>query len=205
MKNLFLTLGLAILLSFLNGCTFKNENLSIDNDQQTALQALKSLLKEYEIFDLKPYEINASIYLPGEKTAIGSSLSPEVEHEEGGFKWKLSIGEQFQIIIQDWGREDMITEKRLELKGHQKYYKIEFIEDSPDFISYKKTLNVSGLKEASKDVGIEHISYHCCGQRTIAGINYMFSSTADGIPKPTLKYLSASIKSVTPNSILVNP
>jgi len=187
------------------GCDNSTPDTTINLDAQKEAEKKDKFLEEFEKFSLVSSEINATIYLPGEKATIGSAIQPNVEHEEGGFKWKLTMGEQFQITIDDWGREDMMADKRKALNGDKKYYEIEYIEDTLSFMSYKKKLKVKGIAEASKNVGVDHTSYHCYGQTTIEGINYVFSTTADGVAKPTLKYISTSIKSVTPNSILANP
>lgn len=130
-------------------------------DAQKEAEKKDKFLEEFERFSLVLYEIDATIYLPVEKATIGSAIQPNVEHEEGGFKWKLTMEEQFQITIDNWGREDMMADKGKGLNGDKQYYEIEYIEDTLSFMSYKKKLKVKGIAKASKNIGLDHTSYHC--------------------------------------------
>ena len=58
---------------------------------------------QYNRFDLRPYDIDAQIMLPNASAGIGTSLKPSVNFEIGGFKWRLEIGRNFTLLIEDYG------------------------------------------------------------------------------------------------------
>lgn len=153
-------------------------------------------LDEFEAFGLKAYGINAMIYLPDETADIGAAAEPKVEHEPDGFKWDLHVGQNFHMRIDDWGDEEMVSFHKEELQDFSSMYNVEFLEESENFLYYKKTLKVDGSKDAGKNVGVEHVSFHCFGQHTIGGINYVFRTNDSGHPKPITEYMAKSIKSV---------
>lgn len=153
-------------------------------------------LDEFEAFGLKAYGINAMIYLPDETADIGAAAEPKVEHEPDGFKWDLHVGQNFHMRIDDWGDEEMVSFHKEELQDFSSMYNVEFLEESENFLYYKKTLKVDGSEDAGKNVGVEHVSFHCFGQHTIGGINYVFRTNDSGHPKPITEYMAKSIKSV---------
>lgn len=193
LSHYFLVIPLCIFLFSCGDSDIKDDFSKIKNN---LAELTEDDLYEFEAFSLAPYDINATIYLPDETASIGSSTEPEIEHEEDGFKWFLSIGNNFKIRIDDWGKQDMIQEKRNQLEDDKKFYTIEFLEDTEKFIRYEKKLKVKGIDGISENVGIDHTSYHCYGQINIDGINYVFSSLAEGNTKPISEYISTSIKSV---------
>lgn len=157
----------------------------------------KEELYEFEAFSLAPYQINALIYLPDETADIGAATMPEVNHELGGWKWELSLGQKFHMEIIDWGEENGVALHKEELKDNSHMYDIEYIENTDDFIYYKRTLKNEGAANSNKNVGVKHESYHCLGNHKIEGINYLFRTTELGSPKPITEYIKVSVKNVT--------
>jgi hypothetical protein len=153
-------------------------------------------LDEFEAFSLAPYGINALIYLPGATSDIGAATDPKVSFELDGYKWDLFVGQNFHMRIEDYGDDEMIAFHKDELKEFSNMYDVEYIEESDNFLYYRKTLKVKGKKEASNSVGLDHVSYHCYGVQTIDGVNYVFRTNELGHPKPTTEYMAKSIKSV---------
>lgn len=153
-------------------------------------------LDEFEAFSLAPYGINAMIYLPGASSDIGAATDPKVNYEMDGYKWDLVVGQNFHMRIEDYGDDEMIAFHKDELKEFSNLYDIEYLEESEKFLYYRRTLKVRGKGEAGKNVGLEHVSYHCYGAHTIDGVNYVFRTNESGHPKPTTEYMAKSIKSV---------
>lgn len=156
----------------------------------------KEELYEFEAFSLAPYQINALIYLPDETANIGAATVPEVEHELGGWKWELKLGQKFKMEIIDWGEENGVALHKEELEDQKHMYDIEYIEDTDDFIYYKRTLKNEGSENSNSNVGVQHVSYHCLGNHKIEGINYLFRTVELGSPKPITEYIKVSVKNV---------
>lgn len=153
-------------------------------------------LYEFEAFSLAPYQINALLYLPDETANIGAATMPEVTHELGGWKWELKLGQKFQMEIIDWGEENGVALHKEELEDQSHMYDIEYIENTDDFIYYKRTLKNEGADNSNENVGVKHESYHCLGNHKIEGINYLFRTTELGSPKPITEYIKVSVKNV---------
>lgn len=153
----------------------------------------------FQSFDLKPFDIPATIMLPDERANIGASTKPEVLHKEGGFKWDIVIGPNFQIHIEDWGaNKNLVAEKKKQLKDLE-IFDVEYVVDEPDFIIYKRKLKVGGISEAPKSVGIPHQAYHVYAEKVIDGITYEFRSPDDGFEKVIIELMAKSIRSVKSN------
>jgi len=155
-------------------------------------------LYEFQGFSMKPYDMPVMIMLPDETANIGASTRPEVIHEEDGFQWQLSVGPNFQMIIDDWGADrEMVSSEKKELAGHN-FYKIKYLVDEPDFIMYEQELKVDGKKGVSNNIGVKHKTYHVFGQKVINGITYVFRSRDEGYEKVIIDLMAKSIKSVKP-------
>jgi len=193
MKVIFRVFIVSVFSVFFTQCT-EEENVdgSIDVIYEDELDGLD----EFEAFSLKPFGINAMIYLPDETADIGAAATPIVEHEPDGFKWDLLVGQNFHMRIDDWGDDEMIAFHKEELADFSSMYEVEFMEETENFLYYKKTLKVDGTSDAGKNVGIQHVSYHCYGQHTIGGVNYVFRTNDNGHHKPITEYMAKSIKSV---------
>ncbi|MGM0479365.1 MAG: hypothetical protein ACQERC_09080 [Bacteroidota bacterium] len=152
-------------------------------------------LYHYEAFSLKPFQIDALIYLPDATANIGAATDPKVEHEEDGYQWDLYVGQNFHMHIEDWGEEDALKAHLEELKDQSSIYEVEFLEKEEDFVYYKSTLN---MDEGNDEVGVDHVTFHVVAQHTIDGINYIFRTNKEGHPKPITDYMAKSVKSVKP-------
>jgi hypothetical protein len=155
-------------------------------------------LYEFQGFSMKPYDIPVMIMLPDETANIGASTKPEVIHEEGGFQWQLSVGPNFQMIIDDWGSyTTQVAEEKKKLATFP-FYNIKYIIDEPDLIMYEKVLKVDGKKGVSNRIGVEHKTYHVYGQKVINKINYVFQSRPEGYERVIIDLMVKSIRSVKP-------
>lgn len=193
MKKQTFWLGIFILGIFVTSCGEGEEKE--DKELVVTYEDEDSELYEFEAFNLAPYEIDAIVYLPDATANIGAATAPKVEHELDDYKWDLYLGQNFHMHIEDWGDEDALNDYISNLKDHDHIYQIDYIEKSDNFIYYKSTLKVDG-EVPSENIGTEHISYHCVGQHTIKGINYLFRTGKSGAPKPITEYMAKSIKSV---------
>lgn len=153
----------------------------------------------FQSFDLAPFDIKASIKLPDETADIGAAMKPEVMHEEDGFKWDIVVGPNFNIHIEDWGaNKGLVADKKKQNKDLE-IFEITYLVDEPDFIVYKLALKVAGDKNAPKDVGVAHESYHVFAEKIVDGITYEFRSPDDGYEKVIIEMMAKSIRSVKGN------
>jgi len=153
---------------------------------------------EFQDFNLGDYDIPAFISLPDETANIGASTKPEIIHIEDDIKWEVNVGQNFQLMIEDYGDlTDLIEVEKKEL-AEQSFFKVNYIIDEPDMILYERTLLVKGTKKASSKVGVEHRTYHVYGQKIIDGISYELQSREDGYEKVIIELMAKSIKSMKP-------
>ena len=192
MKTVFRFLSVLAFGVVLTHCAGDNDTGSRDVVYEDALAGLD----DFEAFSLSPFGIKALLYLPDETAGIGTAAAPRVEHEPDGFKWDLFVGNNFHMRIDDWGDDEMIAFHKEELLDFSNLYEIEFLEESDNFLYYKRTLKVNGQEGVGANVGVKHVSYHCYGQHTIDGINYVFRTNDSGHQKPVTEYMAESIKSV---------
>jgi hypothetical protein len=185
--------GLLLLcvMGAMNACTeeveSEDDELVVDDDYY-----------EFRSFNLKNYEIPAMISLPDETANIGASTKPEVEHIESDIKWAIRVGQNFELLIEDYADfTDLIEVKKKEL-AEQNFFRIKYIVDEKDLIVYERTLVVKGSEKAASTVGIEHKSYHVYGQKIVDGITYELQSRADGYEKHIIQLMAKSIKSFKP-------
>jgi hypothetical protein len=190
MKKLALFILLGLLTFPLTRCGDSTEEGEMSDEE----------LYEFQGFSMKPYDMPVMIMLPDETANIGASTKPEVEHEEDGFQWRLEVGPNFEMVIDDWGADrEMVSSKKKELAEHE-FYKIKYIVDEPDFILYEQELKVDGKRGVSKSIGVKHKTYHVYGQKVINGITYVFRSRDEGYEKVIIDLMAKSIKSVKPLS-----
>lgn len=153
---------------------------------------------EFQDFNLGDYDIPAFISLPDETANIGASTKPEIIHIEDDIKWEVNVGQNFQLMIEDYGDlTDLIEVEKKEL-AEQSFFKVNYVIDEPDMILYERTLLVKGTKKASSRVGVEHRTYHVYGQKIIDGISYELQSREDGYEKVIIELMAKSIKSMKP-------
>ena len=154
---------------------------------------------DFQPFSMKDNDIPIMIMVPDETANIGASTIPEVLHLEDDFKWEIIVGQNYHLLIDDWGDyTDMVESRKKELK-ELKFYKISYLIDDKDFILYEQELKVDGSSKASSTVGIPHKSYHVYAQKVIDGVTYVFRSRDEGYEKMIIELIAKSIKSVKPH------
>lgn len=196
MKSLLINVSLIVLGGLFFACGGDDSKKDQDNDSPKVEYSEESEeLYHFEAFSLKPYEINALIYLPDATANIGAATDPRMVHEMDDYQWDLYVGQNFHMHIEDWGEEDALKAHLEELKDHSEIYEIEFLEQEDDFVYYKSTLKVDGAS-AKKEVGVDHVTFHVVAQHKIDGINYLFRTNKEGHPKPITDYMATSVKNV---------
>lgn len=146
-------------------------------------------------FSLQKYGIRAVIMLPDETSNIGAVTKPEVVHLENDFKWKIKVGQQFQLLIEDYGDySNLVDIKRKELKN-QTIFNIQYLHNEKDLIIYEKTLLVKGAKKAPLNLGVMHRTYHVYGQKKIGDITYELKCDDNGEEEFVIKLMAKTINS----------
>jgi hypothetical protein len=188
MKYKLIIYSLFISCLVFNSCTDSNEL----NDEQLIDEALLDFNK----FSLKEFDIPATILLPDETSNIGASTKIEVRHTEGDFIWDLKIGPNFELVINDWGDDKEILNAEVKKLEDLEFYQVKFLKKTSNTLIYERILKVDGKKNASKNVGIEHKTYHLFMMKEINGIIYVFETRDTGSTKEIVELQEKCINSI---------
>jgi hypothetical protein len=154
---------------------------------------------EFKALNLASHQLNATILVPDETANIGASTVPEIKHELDGFKWEITVGPNFHLIIEDFGDNKKMVQVEKNRIADLSMFEVNYFIDSEDLILYELTLLVDGDKSAPKSVGLEHHSYHVYGQTIIDGFTYVFRSRDEGYEKRIIDLMAKTIRSVKEN------
>ena len=184
MKKRFLSLLIfSLLFISCNDCS--ESDTKEDQNKNIGLANLAAL--DMNEFSLVPYGLNLTILLPEVESSAGTSILPEVIHEDGHYLWQLNIGKQFNLVIEDFGKEkNKVTKEKEYLIGKSDIFKYEYIIDEPEIIMYKRELH--------KDQGGEK-SYHCYGEMEVEGYTIILRTTESGGFRAVVLDMISSIKS----------
>ncbi len=153
---------------------------------------------EFQLITLKENELKAELMIPMASANIGASTKPEIEHSDS-FLWKIKAGPKFELHIEDFGDyKDRMENKKKELKEQSKFFQITYLIEEPYLILYERKLIVKGVKNASPDVGVDHITYHVYGEKILDGITYELRSKDEGFKadqKHIAQLMAKTIKS----------
>ena len=109
LRLLFIPLVTVISLLLFSSC---GDNVKNDMQDNSGI-LLNDDYYEFQGFSLKKYDIPAMIMLPDETANIGASTKPEITHAEDDFKWELKVGQNFHLLIDDWGDyTDMVKSRK---------------------------------------------------------------------------------------------
>ncbi len=153
---------------------------------------------EFQDFILSDFEIPAVISLPDETANIGASTKPEIIHIDSDIKWTINVGQNFQLLIEDYADLTDLVEVEKKSLAEKDFYKINYIIDEKDLILYERILEMKGDDNASPTVGVEHRSFHVYGQKIINGVTYELKSRPEGYEKVIIELMAKSIKSFKP-------
>lgn len=151
-------------------------------------------LDGYEELNLSEHDLNVSIMLPTKETAMGT-VKPQISHEEGGFKWNITIGPSFGLIIEDFGSEANLVKRHKERLGEKEFFHIEYVKEEDNVILYKRMLKYDGKVEDSDKKNI----YFVYGEFQIGNVNYIVKSPEEGLYKPEAEELMNTFKSIKVN------
>jgi len=188
MKLKFIVYTLLIGFLTITACTNSSDN--------QADKGIDEALLDFNKFSLKPFDIPATILLPDETSNIGASTKVEVAHTEGDFLWDLKVGPNFELVINDWGTDKEILNAEVKKLKSLDFYHVKFLKKTPNTLIYERTLNVEGKKNAPKNVGVEHKSYHLFMTKTINNIIYTFETNDAGSRKDIVELQEKCINSI---------
>ncbi len=183
------TLILAALLPFfLISCGGSESTDGSDNVNDA--DSLSADFSDMEEISLKPDGLNMKMMLPAVASSTGNAIEPKVEHDEGDYLWYVTIGPRFQLIIEDYGKEQSkVDGEKKRLSELENIFDIEYFIEEPGLIMYKRTLHEG---QGGKP------SYHCYGEVTIDGYSYVLRSEDEGSLKPIIEDMVKTIRSATP-------
>ena len=121
MKYYFTSLVLLLILSSITSCSSPNQTKKTETADEFSLS---DDYYEFKGLSLKDYDIPCMIMLPDETANIGAATKPDITHIEGDFIWDISLGNNFNLHIEDYGDyTDLVDYKRKEL-SKQDIFKI---------------------------------------------------------------------------------
>jgi hypothetical protein len=188
MKKIAFILSI-VSIGFLASCGGGEDTKPKEDSGQESLD-----LEGFEALNLAEYDINVSIMLPTKETALGT-VKPQVTHEDGGFKWDLSIGPNFSMTIEDFGSESELVKRHKERLGEKEFFHIEYLTEEDNVVLYKRKLKYDGKVEESEKKNI----YYVFGEFQIGNVNYIVKSAEEGMFKPDAEEMMNTIKSIKVN------
>ena len=174
-----------LLLCLLLSCTVD----SVEGDEVQ----VKIDYYQFREINLDSVGIPASIMIPNETAGIGASFAPKILHDDGGFKWHINVGRHFNVLIEDYGDYQYLMPEFLRRINTKDIFNIEIIEESSDYILYKREL---------KAVPNQQTTYHIYGVKYLNGVYYEFTNKEEGDSKKVIDFI---VKSFLSFKILNNP
>lgn len=173
----------SILMMLLSSCGNSGEGTENTDDVDTSTVDFSDMNE----MSLSSEGLNMKIMLPNVASSTGASIEPTIEHDEGDYLWNVKIGNQFHLIVEDFGKEkNKVAEEKKRLDGLGKIFIIEYVIDEPKVIMYKRELHEG---QGGKP------TYHCYGETTIDGYTYVLRSNEDGNFKPIIDDMVKTIRS----------
>lgn len=147
---------------------------------------------QYNRFDLRPYDIDAQIMLPNASAGIGTSLKPSVNFEIGGFKWRLEIGRNFTLLLEDYGDYSFrFAEFKRKLLKPNKFFEIEIVKQSKDILIYRR-------KVKGEFVSKKNARFYIYSVKKIGENYYELMNREQGDSKRVVDFMYHSIQSLKP-------
>ncbi|MFM8597117.1 MAG: hypothetical protein ACKOBN_08510 [Flavobacteriales bacterium] len=145
---------------------------------------------QYEPFDLSTYDLPASIMLPDASAGIGTSLKPKVIYEIGDFKWRIDVGRNFAMFIEDYGDNALrFAEFKRKLFKPNKYFDIQVVDQSKNIIIYKRVVKGEYVEQPNE-------KYHIYSVCKIADNYYEIMNREQGDSKRVVDFMFHSIQSI---------
>ncbi len=150
---------------------------------------------QFQKVDMRDYDIAASIMIPDATAGIGASFKPNVTYDEGGYKWTISVGRNFQLFIEDYGDNLYRFEefKKDLIKDNKKtnYFEFHMLKEEKDVFVYSR-------KEKSAFIKDKKLTYHIFAVKKINGIYYEIRNGERGDSKKVVDFMYHSIQSFHP-------
>lgn len=145
---------------------------------------------QYESFDLSAFDLPATIMLPDASAGIGTSLKPKVTYEVGGFKWRIDVGRNYSMLIEDYGDNALRFEefKRKLLKPNR-YFDIQIVDQSSNLLIYKRVVKGAYVAQPNE-------KYHIYSVCKIADNYYEIMNREQGDSKRVVDFMFHSIQSI---------
>ena len=175
----------ALLLSSCGGEENTENEGNGENQQEEQVD-----VSDMNALNLKDHGLDITIMLPSVSSSTGASIEPNITHEMDGFRWEVSLGEKFVLIVEDYAKEDnLIAEEKKRIEGYD-FFDIEYLVEEDDLIMYKRQLPEGAGGDAT---------YHVYGMKNLNGSNIVFRSVDDGFLKPIVEDMVRTIKSAKGN------
>jgi len=165
----------------------------VDKPVESSDDQVKIDYYQFREINLDSVGIPASIMIPNETAGIGASFAPKILHDDGGFKWHINVGRHFNVLIEDYGDYQYLMPEFLRRINTKDIFNIEIIEESSDYILYKREL---------KAVPNQQTTYHIYGVKYLNGVYYEFTNKEEGDSKKVIDFI---VKSFLSFKILNNP
>ena len=179
---LFISLSFGLLIS----CGGEEDSKPKKDDASEELD-----LEGFAELDFSEYELNITMSLPAKETAVGT-VKPQIEHEDGGFKWYVTVGPTFGMTIEDFGSETNLVERHKERLTEKEFFHVEYLVEEGNVVMYKRLLKYDGKVEETEKKNI----YYVFGSFQIDNVNYIVKCTEEGLYKPEAEELMNTIKSI---------
>ena len=141
---------------------------------------------QFREMNLDSVGIPANIMIPNETAGIGASFAPKILHDEGGFKWHINVGRHFNVLIEDYGDYQYLMPEFLRRINTKDIFNIEIIEESSDYILYKRELKAAPNQKTT---------YHIYGVKYLNGVYYEFTNQEEGDSKKVIDFIVKSFLS----------
>lgn len=190
MKNLLVTFTVVFVLVV--SCTNNPNGSIIVNDLVNKSDTGFVLLDtaDMQLLSLKEYDLNLKIKVPVVASALGIEILPVIEHDDGDYLWYIRIGEHFNLIIEDYAKEfKKVREHQQQLLDQKDVFEITYLEKKTHLVFYKQILIADNGGTPT---------YHCFGEMTIDGYNYVLRSEGFGGYEPVIQDMVQCIKTATP-------
>lgn len=144
---------------------------------------------QFQKIDLNRHEIPASIYLPDASAGIGTSFKPQIVHEDGDYKWKISVGRYFTLFVEDYGDFKYLFEEKKKAIENNKVYETRIVKNEASILVYEQRLKESISYE-------EKASYHIYAVVKIKDVYYQIMNDKTGNSQKEIEFMYQSIKSI---------
>ena len=145
---------------------------------------------QYKPFDLSPYDLSVQIMLPNASSGIGTSVKPQVDFEPGGYKWKLQVGRNFSLFIEDYGDYAFrFAEFKRKLLKPNPFFEIEVVRQSDDILIYQR--KVKGEYVAQKNA-----RFYIYSVKRLHNNYYEIMNREQGDTKRVIDFMYHTIQSI---------